>query len=144
MRATVPLSAGWRFHDSAAEEAWLAPGFSPGGDPGWDRVDIPHTLRELPLNHFDEKSYQKKGTYWRAIDARALPRLDGGGRAFLDFEGVAVSCRVWLNGVKVGGHAGAYTPFSLDVTEALDSGGGNRSEERRVGKECRSRRAPYH
>lgn len=125
MRVTVPLSAGWRFHDSAAEVAWLAPGFSPGGDPAWGRVDIPHTLQELPLNHFDEKSYQKKGSYWRPIDARALPRLDGGNRAFLDFEGVAVSCRVWLNGVKVGGHAGAYTPFSLDVTEALDSGGVN-------------------
>ncbi len=125
MRVTVPLSADWRFHDSAAEEAWLAPGFSPGGDPAWRRVDIPHTLQELPLNHFDEKSYQKRGTYWRSIDARSLPRLAGGGRAFLDFEGVAVSCKVWLNGVKVGGHAGAYTPFSLDVTEALDSGGGN-------------------
>lgn len=125
MRVTVPLSAGWRFHDSAAEEAWLAPGFSPGGDPAWRRVDIPHTLQELPLNHFDEKSYQKKGTYWRSIDARSLPRLAEGSRAFLDFEGVAVSCKVWLNGVKVGGHAGAYTPFSLDVTEALVPGGEN-------------------
>lgn len=125
MRVTVPLSAGWHYRDSPADGAWLEAGFSPGDDPAWRRVDIPHTLQELPLNHFDERSYQKKGTYWRSIDARSLPRPDEGGRVFLDFEGVAVSCKVWLNGAKVGGHAGAYAPFSLDVTEAIAVDGDN-------------------
>ena len=42
-----------------------------------------------------------------------------------------------------------YSSIRLDVRriEALKSGGevvGNRSEERRVGKECRSRWSPYH
>ena len=118
MRRILPLSSGWLFRDTPVEASWLDPAFSPLGWPG---VDLPHSLVELPLNHFDEKSYQKKGTYSREFETPPMPE---GGRLFLDFEGVAVSCHVWLNGQKIGGHAGPYTPFSFEITAALRQEGG--------------------
>ncbi len=38
----------------------------------------------------------------------------------IDFEGVDYSCDVWLNGVHLGRHEGAFSSFSFDVTEALN------------------------
>ena len=40
---------------------------------------------------------------------------------FLCFEGVSVSCRVWVNGVLAGGHRGAYTPFEIRIDPFLTS-----------------------
>ena len=120
MRTVLPLSSSWFFSDSPLDETWLKDSFSPAG---WEGIDLPHTLKLLPFNHFDEGSYQKKGTYCRDFET---PALAGGGKAFLDFEGVAVSCSVWLNGRKVGSHAGPFTPFSVDITEELKDAGQNR------------------
>lgn len=39
----------------------------------------------------------------------------------IDFEGVDYSCEVWLNGNYLGSHEGAFSPFSFDVTEFLNS-----------------------
>lgn len=37
----------------------------------------------------------------------------------LDFEGVDFACDVWLNGVFLGSHEGAFSSFSFDIKEAL-------------------------
>ncbi|HWP67991.1 MAG TPA: hypothetical protein VN437_01735, partial [Rectinemataceae bacterium] len=129
MRAIFPLSSGWHFADSPLRPEWLDGNFVAGGSvtapdgrtaaasPGlaWTPVDLPHTLVTLPFNHFDETSYQKTGTYYREFDT---PQIPEGGKIFLDFEGVAVSCKLWLNGRGIGGHSGPYTPFSLEITGA--------------------------
>lgn len=43
-------------------------------------------------------------------------------RLLLHFEGVDHDARVWVNGRYVGGHSGGYTPFTLDITDALAAG----------------------
>ena len=43
-------------------------------------------------------------------------------RYYLDFDGVMEDSTVWVNDVEVGGHGWGYTPFRLDVTEAVCSG----------------------
>lgn len=43
-------------------------------------------------------------------------------RVLLHFGAVDWKTDVWVNGVKVGSHAGGYTPFSFDVTAALSKG----------------------
>ena len=139
MRKIFPLSSGWLFIDSPMRDEWLVGDFAEGNPAeatasrtaafppvptlfpapaglAWIPVDLPHTLVTLPFNHFDEGSYQKRGTYSREFDT---PRIPEGGRVFLDFEGVAVSCRLWLNGRRIGHHSGPYTPFSVDITEAV-------------------------
>lgn len=48
-------------------------------------------------------------------------RLDGK-RAFLRFEAVNYRAYVYLNGKEIGRHEGGFTPFVLEVTEALRAG----------------------
>ncbi len=51
---------------------------------------------------------------------RALPGFySGKGRLLLHFGAVDQECRVYINGEYVGGHAGGYLPFTLDITEAV-------------------------
>lgn len=40
----------------------------------------------------------------------------------LNFGGVDWEADVWVNGVQVGNHKGAYSPFSFDITDALKDG----------------------
>jgi len=43
----------------------------------------------------------------------------------LHFGGASYRAEAWLNGVYVGSHEGAYTPFSFDVTPAIRAGAEN-------------------
>lgn len=43
-------------------------------------------------------------------------------KILLHFGAVDWKADVWVNGVKVGQHTGGYTPFSFDITPALNSG----------------------
>jgi beta-galactosidase len=87
------------------------------------RVDIPHNLVELPFNHFDEKSLALRGVYEKEFVSPEIPK---GGSVFLDFEGVAISCEIWLNEQCLGVHKSPYTPFSIEVTRTLAPEGQNR------------------
>ena len=46
-----------------------------------------------------------------------------GKRILLHFGAVDWKCDVWVNDIKVGSHTGGYTPFSMDVTQALKKKG---------------------
>jgi len=43
-------------------------------------------------------------------------------RTLLHFGAVDYHAHVWVNGVKVGEHMGGYTPFTLDITDAVTNG----------------------
>ena len=111
MRRIVPLNRNWLFFDAPMGE-------TSDGSP----VDLPHTIAELPMGNFDENRYQKKVCYHKEF---WIPEGCETSRAFLDFEAVAVSCQAWLNGSFLGGHKGAYTPFSFEITQALKRQGVN-------------------
>ena len=55
MRKFIDLNFNWKFTESFTEEM-TKPSFD---DSSFEKVDIPHTVKELPYNYFDEKSYQK-------------------------------------------------------------------------------------
>jgi hypothetical protein len=44
-------------------------------------------------------------------------------RMLLHFGAVDWDATIWINGKEVGNHKGGYDPFTLDITEALKSGG---------------------
>ena len=48
-----------------------------------------------------------------------------GRRAVIRFGAVSYRCDAWLNGVPIGSHEGAYTPFSFDAGSALNTGTSN-------------------
>lgn len=60
--------------------------------------------------------------YSRSFD---VPRSWRGDRVLLNFGAVDWKCDVWVNGVGVGGHDGGFSPFSLDITDALKRSGSN-------------------
>ena len=50
------------------------------------------------------------------------PKLSSGDRLLLHFQAVDHTCSCRINGTTVGGHAGGYSPFVLDITNYLASG----------------------
>lgn len=61
--------------------------------------------------------------YWREFAPPANSHV--GGRYLLRFGAVDYLASVWVNGVKVGGHEGGETPFTLDATAAIKPGDRN-------------------
>ena len=51
-----------------------------------------------------------------------VPKAWKGKRVLLHFGAVDWKADIWVNGVKASSHTGGYTPFSLDITEALTAG----------------------
>ena len=52
----------------------------------------------------------------------SVPKSWKGQRVLLHFGAVDWRADIWINGVKAGSHTGGYTPFSLDITDALQAG----------------------
>ncbi|MBR5019045.1 MAG: beta-galactosidase [Bacteroidales bacterium] len=52
----------------------------------------------------------------------SIPKGWKGQRVLLHFGAVDWKADIWVNGVKAGSHTGGYTPFSLDITDALQAG----------------------
>ena len=75
---------------------------------------------ETPLSGVERTL--KPGEYLHFRRTFALPEIFNRGRVFLHFGAVDQMCTVYLNGVQVGGHQGGYTPFTLELTEALQPG----------------------
>lgn len=88
---------------------WYAPGFPLTR---WDKVTVPHCFSVDPRYQF----YTGTAWYVKKFDHTPVP---AGHRAYLRFEAVFYKAAAWLNGKRVGAHEGGYTPFELDVTEAL-------------------------
>ncbi|MBB6144541.1 beta-galactosidase/beta-glucuronidase [Silvibacterium bohemicum] len=53
----------------------------------------------------------------------ASPVLSDDQRLLLHFEAVDYRATIWLNGAKVCEHEGGYTPFVIDITDALQTEG---------------------
>ncbi|CAM4272517.1 glycoside hydrolase family 2 TIM barrel-domain containing protein [Deinococcus marmoris] len=53
----------------------------------------------------------------------AVAPAERGGRVLVHFGAVDYSARVWAGGQFVGQHEGGHTPFSVDITDALDGSG---------------------
>lgn len=89
----------------------------------WKPVSVPHNWdtyhgyrRLLHGNRHGYAWYRKKFKVAKIPDDK---------RYFLYFEGVGSYATVWLNGKKVGYHAGGRTTFTLDVTAAMVLGSDN-------------------
>lgn len=61
-----------------------------------------------------------EGTVWyqRTFNVKAKP----GTRRYLYFAGVSTRCNIYLNGKKIISHEGSFTPFQIEVTDALKDG----------------------
>lgn len=118
MRDTCVLLDGrWQFAFDDANrglaERWFDPGHAFG-------MEI-----EVPFSYQAEKSGIGGDEIHPVIWYRrsfAVPEAMGGQSILLRFGAVDWACRVYVNGVCVGGHTSGYTPFALDITSALKAG----------------------
>ena len=119
--AQLPFSEGWFFSVAAA---------GAGDDSGkWDQVDIPHTWNAEDATHgggVDDQSRDgyRRGLGWYRKDFQVESDL-AGKRVFLRFQGVGSVADVYLNGVHLGQHQGAFTAFCFELTKHLKYGAAN-------------------
>ncbi|MBR5967493.1 MAG: glycoside hydrolase family 2 protein [Lachnospiraceae bacterium] len=101
----------WEFVENCTEE------FLKGAPvEGIVRVDIPHTVKELPLQYADEKAYQMISGYRKVLNIKKEPGM----RYILRFEGAAHIAEVFVNGEKIAEHRNGYTAFTVDITRFID------------------------
>lgn len=79
---------------------------------GWRKVKVPGTFEDVLGEKFD-------GVAWYRI---ALASSGEAEAVRVLFHGAATHARVFADGVEVGAHLGAWTPWSVDVTRALADG----------------------
>jgi beta-galactosidase len=113
-RTTAALDADWRFFKGdpagAADPAL--------DDTKWARVTLPHSYNAADGDD-GGGYYRGPGWYRRAID---LGRLPEGDRVHIQFDGAALASDVYVNGRKIGSHAGGHAAFRFDITGALMRG----------------------
>ncbi|MBN2210937.1 MAG: hypothetical protein JW709_06035 [Sedimentisphaerales bacterium] len=67
--------------------------------------------------------YHGVAWYWREFDVPVNPHKNG--RYLLRFWAVDYKAEVWVNNIQVGEHEGGETPFTLDITKAVNAGTNN-------------------
>ncbi|MFZ5817941.1 MAG: glycoside hydrolase family 2 protein [Bacillota bacterium] len=94
-------------------------------DAGWPTIRLPAVENRMPRSDSDPagpESYEDGVWYRRSFTVPA----DWKGR-LVTLNALAINyvADVWVNGQWVGYHEGGYTPFSLDLSGALEYGGEN-------------------
>lgn len=118
LRKSTTLNEGWQsIADDININAYNGFEQSSFKDKGWTTVNVPHNWdqyegyrRMLHGNRHGYAWYRKTFT---------TNEKQAGKRFFLYFEGVGSYATIWLNGKKVGYHAGGRTTFTLDVTAVV-------------------------
>ena len=100
MRKRILLNKEWIFTKDGRDE----------------RVSLPHTWNAVDGQDGGNDFYRGTCCYRTVLPCVDLP---DGGRAVLQFDGVAMSAEVRLNGRKLAGHKGGYSAFRVDITDAL-------------------------
>ena len=86
---------------------------------GSSEVCLPHTAIELPLNYFDEKTYQREFIYEKII----IPNSTWDNKEIsVVFEAVMANTQVFLNNKKIVSHTDGYSPFIARITDELKKG----------------------
>ncbi len=119
-RVVQNLNSSWEFiksdinvKDAAKDE--------PISNTKWKKVTIPHTWNNLDVQS-GGNYYTGTGCYRREL---FVDNNMKGKRFFLRFEGVGQVAEVYVNGIPVGTHKGAYSAFCLEITPILKFGQNN-------------------
>ncbi|MBZ5585864.1 MAG: DUF4982 domain-containing protein, partial [Acidobacteriia bacterium] len=109
VRQTVNLNRDWKLLP------WdTANGADPAHDDSdWRPVQLPYS--ELARDNDANVRWYRK-TFAAPPEARRK-------LVFLDFEGVAIQCAVWVNGKKAGEHLDAFNSFRFDITGLVNPPG---------------------
>lgn len=101
----IPVPGTNRMKMSLSGDGWMLDGAP---------VTLPHTWDDERAEDPSSPVVCKTACY-----SRSLPDQDPSRRWFLRFEGVSVKATVKVNGREAGRHAGAFTPFTFEISDAL-------------------------
>jgi beta-galactosidase len=107
------FSRGWLFSpkdESGSEKREF-------NDAAFEHVCVPHANVITPHETFDPDTFRFVSWYRKHFRPEASFR---GRRVYANFQGVMTVADVYLNGRPLAHHEGGYTPFSVDLTPALD------------------------
>lgn len=118
IRQDILLDENWKtVADDQNQNAYPNFEYASFTDKNWKKVDVPHNwddyggYRRLRNgNRFGYAWYRK--TF-------SIKNKEQGKRYFLWFEGVGSYATVWLNGKKIGYHAGGRTSFTIDISDVI-------------------------
>ena len=103
---TQSINENWKFMKLPGHTLNTLPEALPDGP--WEAVTLPHT------GFSNDDPYQGLTVYEKTI-----LRDSDEPKAFLSFDGADQRCRVYVNGVLAGAHAGGYARFRLAVPDAV-------------------------
>ncbi|MDF2959434.1 MAG: glycoside hydrolase family 2 sugar binding protein [Paenibacillus sp.] len=113
----VNLNGEWEFEfdDSrvGGKERWHC-----GSTSFSKRIQVPFTFQS-PLSGIGDNEFHDLVWYRRSF---TVPSAWNGKRVHLHFGAVDYLATVWVNGEQVAFHEGGHTPFSADITDALQPG----------------------
>ncbi|WP_026507065.1 glycoside hydrolase family 2 protein [Butyrivibrio sp. MC2013] len=81
------------------------------------KITVPYTY-ETKMSGIGEETFHP--LVWYRKNLEIFP--EAGKRILLHFEGVDYEAKVWVNGYYAGGHTGAYSRFTCDITDYVRNG----------------------
>ena len=118
-KAWQNLNGEWEF-EADSQKSGLAKGWHTGTK--FPKKIIVPFCPESKLSGLAMTDFMNAAWYRRAFK---VDKALAGGRILLHFGAVDYDARVWVNGKDVVRHRGGYTPFSADITDALNAKGEN-------------------
>jgi beta-galactosidase len=122
-RVIYNFNAGWKFirEDVAGAQQLDC------DDSAWAGVSAPHTYNDTDsyqgiIDHSGGDRHPYAGIAWYRKHFK-LPPGAGGGKVFLELEGLKQAGRFWVNGKFAGKYENGITPCGLDLTELVKDGG---------------------
>ena len=81
-----------------------------------ESINIPHSMKNVPYNYFNEKDYQFVSTYQKTFDVEE----DINNRIIkLVFDGFMLKARIYLNGQDLGEHISGWVKVEIDVSKYI-------------------------
>lgn len=111
----VDIGGAWEFRLDPSGVGEIERYFAGECDGNWGQIHVPGSWQAQGWG----LDYHGVGWYRRSFD---VPVEWAGKRIWMDFDGVATSARVWVNGQYAGEHIGNWSPFSLEVTDLVEQG----------------------
>ncbi|MFU1793214.1 glycoside hydrolase family 2 protein [Paenibacillus azoreducens] len=112
-RKTLNFNSDWKFirDDLAGAEQRHAP------DENWETVCLPHTP-QIETVHVD---LHFQGICWYRKHF-TVSEEDAGKKLFIEFEAAMHEADVWIDGKYKLNHKGGYLPFTIDITDDVETG----------------------
>ncbi len=121
-RTSISLNSNWRSvaddYNPKKYDGFENPDFK---DHAWEKVQVPHNWDKY--HGYRRMLHGNRHGYAWYRKSFKINQQQKNKRYFLYFEGVGSYATVWLNGKKVGYHAGGRTTFTLDVSTVIKLNG---------------------